>query len=48
LAVQLTNNARGPVLLDLLELLAKVHFAGVAIAHARPPNGSTFSGQQQR
>ena len=48
LAVQLTNNPRAPEFLDLLELLTEVHFAGVAIAHARPPNGSTFSGQQQR
>ena len=38
LAVQLANNPRAPVLLDLLELLAEVHFSGMAIFHARPPN----------
>ncbi len=47
LAVHLADDPRAPAFRELLEFLGEVHLLCPAVAHARLPNGSAFSGVRQ-
>jgi hypothetical protein len=48
LAVQLADDPRAPLFRELLEFLGEVHLLGLAVAHARLPNGPAISGVEKR
>ena len=48
LAIELADDPRAPAFRELLELFREIDLIGLALAHASPPNGSAFIGQQRR